>query len=307
MYDETVELPEWLTKVLAFDGKEWDDFNYRQGRNVLIRYNLLQRTQGDWGGVRMHGLVQWRAIKFEQAMPWDRWHLMATTAACTQLSKNPASPEFRRHMVTYIPDLSRKCLTRLGIDETRMPFVWGTVVNTYFDEGRWKEAEELQVQVMETRTRVLGEEHPDTLTSMANLASTYWNQGRWKEAEELNVQVIETRTRVLGEEHPDTLTSMANMASTYWKQGRWKEAEELKVHVIETRTRVHGDEQPDTLPSMANMAYTWTSQSRNEEAISMMEKCFELQRHSLGPDHPHTVSSREALNEWQRGNNKIQL
>jgi Tetratricopeptide repeat len=50
---------------------------------------------------------------------------------------------------------------------------------------------------------MLGEEHPDTLASMANLASTYRNQGRWKEAKELEVQVIETRKRVLGEEHPD--------------------------------------------------------------------------------------------------------
>ncbi|KAF1807874.1 hypothetical protein P152DRAFT_383950, partial [Eremomyces bilateralis CBS 781.70] len=78
-----------------------------------------------------------------------------------------------------------------------------------------KEAEELEVQVKETRKRVLGAEHLDTLTSMANLASTYRNQGRWKEAEEL-----ETSSRVLGAEHPDTLTSMANLASTYRKQGR---------------------------------------------------------------------------------------
>ncbi|KAJ5460953.1 uncharacterized protein N7458_002505 [Penicillium daleae] len=33
----------------------------------------------------------------------------------------------------------------------------------------------------------LGVDHPDTLTSMANLASTYWNQGRWEEAEQLEV------------------------------------------------------------------------------------------------------------------------
>ena len=45
---------------------------------------------------------------------------------------------------------------------------------------------------------VLGEEHPDTLTSMANLASTYRNQGRWKEAEKLEVQVMETRKTKLG-------------------------------------------------------------------------------------------------------------
>jgi hypothetical protein len=59
---------------------------------------------------------------------------------------------------------------------------------TYRNQGRWKEAEALEVQAMKTRKRVLGQEHPDTLTSMANLASTYRNQGRWKEAEELRDQ-----------------------------------------------------------------------------------------------------------------------
>ena len=67
---------------------------------------------------------------------------------------------------------------------------------TYRNQGRWTEAEELEVQVMETRKRVLGAEHPDTLISMANLASTQWNQGRWTEAEKLEVQVMETSSRV---------------------------------------------------------------------------------------------------------------
>ena len=40
---------------------------------------------------------------------------------------------------------------------------------------------------METRKKVLGEEHPDTLISMANLASTYRNQGRWTEAENMEL------------------------------------------------------------------------------------------------------------------------
>jgi hypothetical protein len=67
---------------------------------------------------------------------------------------------------------------------------------------------------METRKRVLGAEHPSTLTSIAALASTYRNQGRWKEAEELEVQVIETRRRVLGVEYPSALTSMNNLTFT---------------------------------------------------------------------------------------------
>ena len=81
-------------------------------------------------------------------------------------------------------------------------------------ETRPMERGELEMQVVETGKRVLGEEHPDTLISMGNLASTYRNQGRWDEAEELEVQVMETSKRVLGEGHPDTPTSMMNLAFT---------------------------------------------------------------------------------------------
>jgi hypothetical protein len=46
---------------------------------------------------------------------------------------------------------------------------------TLFSDGRYKEAEELQVQVMQAGKRVLTDEHPDTLISMGNLSLTYGN------------------------------------------------------------------------------------------------------------------------------------
>ena len=60
--------------------------------------------------------------------------------------------------------------------------------------------------------KVLGQEHYDTLVSMANLATTCGSQGQWKEAGELNMQVLETRKKGLGLEHSDTLSSMINLA-----------------------------------------------------------------------------------------------
>ena len=57
---------------------------------------------------------------------------------------------------------------------------------TFYNQGRLKEAEELNMQAMEMRKRVLGEEHPDKMTSFGNPASRYRNQARLKEAEELN-------------------------------------------------------------------------------------------------------------------------
>jgi hypothetical protein len=72
----------------------------------------------------------------------------------------------------------------LGPDHTSTLQIFNNLGNLYKDQGRWKEAEDLEVVVMETRKRVSGQEHSHTLTSMAHLASTYRNQGRWKEAEE---------------------------------------------------------------------------------------------------------------------------
>jgi len=43
--------------------------------------------------------------------------------------------------------------------------------------GNYPEAEKLNQRVYVEKKRLLSQEHPYTLSSMANLASTYWNQG----------------------------------------------------------------------------------------------------------------------------------
>ncbi|KAL6409896.1 hypothetical protein AUP68_06298 [Ilyonectria robusta] len=67
----------------------------------------------------------------------------------------------------------------------------------------------------ETRKTKLGTDHPDTLTSMGNLASIYRNQSRLEEAEKLFVQVMEACKSKLGGDYPDTLASMANLSFTW--------------------------------------------------------------------------------------------
>jgi tetratricopeptide (TPR) repeat protein len=162
---------------------------------------------------------------------------------------------------------------------------------TLSSDGRYEEAEELQMQVMQTSKRVLTDEHPSTLTSMNNLASTYSNQGRWKEAEELQVQVMQTSKRVLTDEHPDTLTSMNNLASTYMNQGRWKEAEELQVQVMQTMKKVLTDEHPSMLTSMGNLASTYMNQGRWKEAEELQVQVMQTIKRVLTDEHPSTVLS----------------
>ncbi|KAK3937543.1 kinesin light chain 3 [Diplogelasinospora grovesii] len=96
------------------------------------------------------------------------------------------------------------------------------------------DAKRFQQEAFKLRKVVLREEHPDTLTSMANLASTVLGEEHPDTL--ISEANLASTLRVLGEEHPDTLASMANLASTL---------------------RVLGEEHPDTLTNEANLASTY--------------------------------------------------
>jgi hypothetical protein len=66
---EGQRLPSELRRFLALDGSEWDSFLYRQSRDVLLRYSLSQRVEGEWACMTMHSLVQWRAMQYGQNQP----------------------------------------------------------------------------------------------------------------------------------------------------------------------------------------------------------------------------------------------
>ena len=88
-----------------------------------------------------------------------------------------------------------------------------SLASTYRNQGRWKEAEELGVQVMETRKTVLGAEHPGTLTSMNSIGFTWKRKGRGAEALDLMEKCVQLQTRILGVDHLHTLSSSATLIS----------------------------------------------------------------------------------------------
>ncbi|KAK4031660.1 kinesin light chain [Parachaetomium inaequale] len=55
-------------------------------------------------------------------------------------------------------------------------------------QGKYEEAETMHRQALQLRTQVLGAEHPDTLSSMSNLAFVLGNQGKYNEAERIHKQ-----------------------------------------------------------------------------------------------------------------------
>ena len=154
---------------------------------------------------------------------------------------------------------------------------------------------ELYEQVLAERERVLGPDHPDTLTIRNNLAGAYKSAGRLGEAIELYEQVLADRVRVLGPDHPDTLTVRNNLAGAYKSAGRLAEAVELFERVLADRVRVLGPDHPDTLAARNNLAGAYYSVGRFGEAIELFERVLAERERVLGSDHPDTLTTRNNL------------
>ena len=102
-------------------------------------------------------------------------------------------------------------------------------------QGEYTEAEPLFRRALEGREQQLGAHHPDTLTSVSNLASLLREQGKLTEAEPLCRRALEGREQQLGAHHPNTLTSVNNLAALLQAQGKLAEAEPLRRRYASSR------------------------------------------------------------------------
>jgi hypothetical protein len=104
---------------------------------------------------------------------------------------------------------------------------------TYCEQGLSAKAQALGEEVLKKRRRILGEEHPETLTTMHLLASTYGQRGRLKDACTLQEEVLRKRKDILGKDHPDTLLSMRTLVELNEQQGRSDEKLEEEADSLE--------------------------------------------------------------------------
>ena len=107
---------------------------------------------------------------------------------------------------------------------------------------------------LETRRKVRGSDHPDTLNSINDVATILEAEGRRSEAETLRRELLQRRTALLGPDDPETLKAEDTLSVVLNGLERAAEAEPLARHALDVRRRMLGDDHPDTLSSMNNVA-----------------------------------------------------
>ncbi len=155
--------------------------------------------------------------------------------------------------------------------------------------------------------RVLGPDHPDTLTSRNNLAYAYESAGDLGRAIPLYEQTLADRERVLGPDHPDTLTSRNNLAYAYETAG----GPGTRRSRCTSRPSPTGAGAGPRPPGHADLAEQPRLRlrvgGRPGRAIPLYEQTLADRERVLGADHPDTLTSRnnlaaayESAGDWTR-------
>ena len=78
------------------------------------------------------------------------------------------------------------------------------LANLFYNKGEYDRALPLYEECLAKYKRVLGDDHPDTLTSLNNLALLFKSKGEYDRALSLYEECLAKSKRVLGGVHPNT-------------------------------------------------------------------------------------------------------
>jgi tetratricopeptide (TPR) repeat protein len=173
--------------------------------------------------------------------------------------------------------------------------VMNAVLIQYKKEGQYLKAIPLGEQALEICQTELGDRHPDTATSLNNLAALYRSMGQYDRALPLYEQALEIRQTELGDRHPDTATSLNNLAYLYESMGQSDRALPLYEQALEIWQTELGDRHPSTAASLNNLAALYRSMGQYDRALPLYEQALEIWQTELGDRHPDTATSLNNL------------
>eukprot|EP00798_Chlamydomonas_sp_ICE-L_P026142 gene26142-11862_t len=159
------------------------------------------------------------------------------------------------------------------------------------------EIETLLLKALHTWKRVLGEDHPDTVSAAVRIAAFYVYNDRSEEGEPLLRTAVDARRRSLGPEHPETMkvvielvqileAIICNNGGSEHRPQLQEEMDQLKEEVWDVLGRMDNEE-----PAAFECWTSWMDHEciDAEQAEPIFRDMIEGSEKKLGRDHPRTI------------------
>jgi tetratricopeptide (TPR) repeat protein len=269
-------------------------FLLNQAIEALRTYSLVRRDPGR-KVLSIHRLVQavlLDELEEEERHRWVERAVLAINAAFPDV-KHANWPQCERllpHALLAAQFIETKQISHSGA--RRLLYQTGAYLKA---RARYHEAELLYKRALTINEQQLGTTHPETASSLNDLASLYKNQGKYGEAESLYQRALTIKEQVLDSNHPSTAISLNNLADLYDDQGKYEEAEPLYQRALTIKEQVLGPNHPSTATSLHNLAVLYSNQERYEEAEPLYQRALAIKEQVLGSNHPSTASTLNNL------------
>ena len=154
-----------------------------------------------------------------------------------------------------------------------------------YRDGAVASAIALTEQALATFEQVFGPDHPDLVTSLANLGGLYRLQGAYARAESFLERALRIRERAFGVEHLLVASSLADLGELHQAQLAYARAEPLLRRALQIRERLLGAKHLDVASSLSDLASLHHAQARYAEAEPLLERALIIYEDVLGVEH----------------------
>ncbi|MCB9856696.1 MAG: serine/threonine protein kinase [Phycisphaerales bacterium] len=206
----------------------------------------------------------------------------------------PANADDRDLTVAEVMETSAAEVERELADEPEvLASVQTTIGRTLTSLARYDEAEVQLERALNAQRQLLGDEHPDTITTIQVLGTLRKLQGRYPEADELMTQAVELSKRVHGERSKRTAQIVNDMGTVRLRLGDFKEALADFQQAADIVGEIEGEESTMMSEVLGNMGYALSSLERYKEAEAALVHALEISRAMTGR---RTIATASMLN-----------
>jgi tetratricopeptide (TPR) repeat protein len=287
-------IPKSLFDVLVDDGAASGRKRLADALNALARFSL---ATVDDETVGVHRLLQ-KVVRDTGIEQGDRTPALHALAALTNAfpsdsdlpSRWPVCEQLLPHTVALADAMSEPGESAGQLIDLL------TLASGYLSHAEpGRRGVPLAQRTLTYAERLLGAEHPDTLSARKHLAIAYQEAGRNGEAIAIFEPLLIDSERILGPEHPAMLTRRNFLATAYQEARRNAEAIAIYEPLLAHSQRILGPDAPLTLTIRCGLARAYQEGGRSPEAVAMYEPLIANSARVLGPDHPDTLSARHGL------------
>jgi tetratricopeptide (TPR) repeat protein len=155
----------------------------------------------------------------------------------------------------------------------------------YFLAARWATMEQIWREALDLVETSFGPEHPDTATSLENLARLLQDQGNYVQAWKHLERALSIHEKIFGPQDERTAETLGKLAELLQEQGDFTGARQHLVRALAIHEKIFGPQDERTAEALDKLAELLEEQGDLQSARRYLQRALAIREKVLGPDH----------------------